>query len=67
MDCLVFSKIGLQNLEIKDFGYHWKTSVTEINIISNTTEMAKTMQVPIAFSHMKDRTEHKRLAFAVDK
>ena len=66
LSCL-FETGQTQNLEIKDFGYHCKTSVNEINISSNATKMVNTRQVPISFSHMKDRAEHERLAFAVDK
>ena len=66
LSCL-FETGQKQNLEIKDFGYHCKSSVNEINISSNETEMVNAKQVPISFSHMKDRAEHERLAFAVDK
>ena len=66
LSCL-FETGQKQNLEIKDFGYHSKTSVNEINISSNATEMVNTKQVPMSFIHMKDRAEHERLAFAVDK
>ena len=66
LSCL-FETGQKQNLEIKDFCYHCKTSVNEINISSNATEMVNTRQVPISFSHMKDQAEHERLAFAVDK
>ena len=38
LSCL-FETGQKQNLEIKDFGYHCKTSVNEINISSNAIDM----------------------------